>query len=37
MLVQEKLLNYRKNEMLERLATTDTLTNLMNIRNLEMS
>jgi len=33
LLVQEKTLELqKKNEMLERLATTDTLTNLMNIR-----
>ncbi|OHD14577.1 MAG: hypothetical protein A2086_08030 [Spirochaetes bacterium GWD1_27_9] len=33
MIVQEKTIELqKKNEMLERLATTDTLTNLMNIR-----
>jgi len=33
MLVQEKTIELqKKNEMLEKLATTDTLTNLMNIR-----
>jgi len=35
MLVQEKTIELqKKNEMLEKLATTDTLTNLMNIRKI---